>query len=60
MYFKARLEVGKHKNERIMHIAERDMMKALDVTNKIRNSKLLEIKKIDRNDYKKGLDKKYD
>ncbi len=61
MYFKAQLEVGKHKDERIMHISARDIIHAMDITKKIRNvRRLVSLSPISYEDYMKGVDKKYD
>ena len=60
MYFRATLEVGKKKkDERIMFIAAKSIVDAMDVTRKIRWSRLMILIPVTHEDYMKGVDKKY-
>lgn len=60
MYFRANLEVGrKKKDERIMFISARSIIGAMDITKKIRWSRLIELVPVTYEDYMKGVDKKY-
>jgi len=62
MYFKAILEIKNRKeqiDERVMFIQATDIIKAMDITKKIRYSKFKTILPINHETYMKGVDMKY-
>ncbi len=62
MYFKACLDVKNRKDqidERVMFIQATDIIRAMDITKKIRYSKFKSILPIDKDTYMKGVDLKY-
>ncbi len=61
MYFKAELEIitKTTNDERIMFIQASDIVKAMDITKKIRYSRFKVIEPISHAQYMDGVDKKY-
>lgn len=58
MYFRAQLETEKN-DERIMFLSAKDIIQAMDVTKKIRKSRIITLNPINYETYMKGVDKKY-
>lgn len=60
-HFKISLETGKKLSEsRILYVRTESIIDALNISKKIRDSHLQEIKPISYEDYMKGVSKKYD
>ena len=62
MYFKACLEIKNRKDqidERVMFIQATDIVRAMDITKKIRYSKFKTILPINKEEYMRGVDLKY-
>ena len=62
MYFKARINVinaKKQVDERVLFLNKHSILEAMSTTRKIRGSKINLIVPITREEYEKGIDKKY-
>lgn len=62
MYFKACLEIKNRKNqidERIMFIQATDIVRAMDITKKVRYSTFKSIIPVSHEEYMRGVDLKY-
>jgi hypothetical protein len=58
MYFKANLEI-EEKDEKVLFIAALNIVQAMDITRKIRKSRIKILKPITYEEYMQGIDLKY-